>query len=285
MENGRLLRSLGMTDVSRIFALLAAFAIATGAGAQDRAAGTHSYRQVGSGAPVVVFEAGLGGTLDTWRTVQKDVSAFTETFSYNRAGHAGSPRAVGTGDAATIVAELRALLTARGLAPPYALVSHSAGGLYFPYYARNFPDEVAGVVLVNSSHWDQWERFRRVAPVAADPRSLRDVRSHIRREDEAFETSGREVLDSPSLRPMPLTVISAGLFTGSPNEPAAVAEQRARLWGQMQSELAAQMPNARHVIAERSDHFVQDAQPQLVVAGIRDMIEKVRSAPVETLSR
>src|SRR5689334_23832900 len=128
---------------------------------------SYRYRQAGSGVPVVVFENGLGDTLETWKSVQDDVSGFTTTFAYNRAGYAGSPSAVGTRDAATAVSELRALLAERGLAPPYLLVGHSLGGLYVQYYARNFPDEVTGLVLVDSSHWDQRERFRRADAAAA----------------------------------------------------------------------------------------------------------------------
>jgi pimeloyl-ACP methyl ester carboxylesterase len=272
-----------MTD-NQLFAWLATVAAlasgANGASAQQAAVAKHQSLQSGSGAPVVVFESGLGETLDTWRAVQKNVSAFTESFSYNRAGYAGSSRATGTRDAATAVNELRELLAARGLAPPYVLVGHSLGGLYMQYFARNFPDEVAGLVLVDSTHWggELSERMRREAPevAALDASQRRNIPSGILAEADALETSGREVRESPPLRPMLLTVISAGMFRPPPETRAAQGATLAKLKGEMQRELAAQLPDARWLIAERSDHFVQLEQPELVVAAVRDIVEALR---------
>lgn len=230
----------------------------------------YRYRQSGSGGPAVVFEYGLGDRLETWKSVQDEVSRFTETFSYNRAGYSGSPSAVGTRDAATVVRELRALLTERGLAPPYLLVGHSLGGLYMQYYARNFPDEVAGLVLVDSSHWDQTERIREVAPAMARAAVKQSGGlAGIRREEYgAFDLSGREVRDSPPLRPMPLIVLSAGRHAGSGMPDS--------LWDELQRELAAQSPVSRHTIAVRSDHFIQQQQPQFVWAAVRDIVVALR---------
>jgi pimeloyl-ACP methyl ester carboxylesterase len=251
--------------------LVALAACATGMRVAD-ADDTHKYRQTGSGAPVVVFESGLGNTFQTWHAVQREVGRFTETFSYNRAGYPGSPRAEGTRDVAAAVGELRALLTARGLSPPYVLVGHSLGGLYMLYYARNFPDEVAGLVLVDSTHWEQFERLRREAPetAAAAAQQARTLANAIRAEYAAIELSGREVRDSPPLRPMPFTVISAGLHPPPPPPPRtagthAGARSRvpeappAEFWDTLQRELAAQLPDSRHVVAERSDHVSGNA--------------------------
>jgi len=229
----------------------------------------YRYRQAGAGVPIVVFENGLGDTLDTWKSVQDDVSRFTTTFAYNRAGYAGSPSAVGARDAATAVRELRALLAECGLEPPYLLVGHSLGGLYVQYYARNFPDEVTGLVLVDSSHWDQRERMRRAdaSAVAVADREARGLSGVVRQENDSFELSGREVSDSPPLRPMPLIVLTAGQL------PRTVPKG---VWPELQRELAAQVPGARHTIAERSDHFIQRRQPQFVWAAVRDIVVLLR---------
>jgi pimeloyl-ACP methyl ester carboxylesterase len=224
---------------------------------------THRYRKRGSGAPVVVFENGLGDTLETWKSVQDDVSRFTATFVYNRAGYAGSASAEGTRDAAAAVRELRALLAERDLAPPYVLVGHSLGGLYMQYYARNFPDEVTGLVLVDSSHWDQRERMRRADPSGTAVREARGLSGVVRQENDSFELSGREVSESPPLRPMPLIVLTAG-------------QQPSDVWQELQRELAAQLPGARHTIAERSGHFIQRQQPQFVWAAVRDIVVALR---------
>ncbi|HEX5046601.1 MAG TPA: alpha/beta hydrolase [Gammaproteobacteria bacterium] len=257
-----------MINVRRLpsFVLLTVLAsCAIGASPSADAQPKWRYRQMGSGRPVVVLESGLGERLDTWKSVQHEVSRFTETFSYNRAGYPGSPAAEGTRDAVAVVDELRELLKRRGLEPPYLLVGHSLGGLYVQYYARNFPDEVTGLVLVDSSHWAQSERIREAAPSTAGdatkpPRLPPGI---VGEEAAAFDLTGHEVRDSPLLRPMPLIVLTAGK-SGGP------------LWPELQRELAAQVPGARHTIAERSDHFIQERQPQFVWAAVRDIVIALR---------
>src|SRR5580704_13182444 len=116
----------------------------------------HVVRLEGQGSRTVILEAGLGDTMEVWKDVQSRIAAgCTRTLSYNRAGYIGSDPAAGPRDAATIVAELRAELKRRNIDPPYVLVGHSLGGLYMQYFARNFPQEVAGLVLVDSTHWEQ----------------------------------------------------------------------------------------------------------------------------------
>src|ERR1700735_5593465 len=116
----------------------------------------HVVRLEGHGTRTVILEAGLGDTLDIWKDVQSRIAAgCTRTLSYNRAGYVGSDPAGGPRDSATIVAELRAELKRRNIDPPYILVGHSLGGLYMQYFARNYPKEVAGLLLVDSTHWDQ----------------------------------------------------------------------------------------------------------------------------------
>ena len=88
--------------------------------------------------------------------------------------------------------------------------------------------------------------------------------------------SGREVSDSPPLHAMKLTVLSAGVLAGTPGVSAAQGAQLAKLFGELQRELAAQLPDAQWRIAQRSDHFIQLEQPELVVSAIQDMVEGLR---------
>src|SRR5580704_8362447 len=116
----------------------------------------HVIRMEGTGSRTVILEAGLGDTMDVWNKVQPQIAAgCTRTLAYNRAGYQGSDPAIGPRDSATIVAELRAELKRRNIYPPYVLVGHSLGGLYMQYFARNYPQEVAGLLLVDSTHWEQ----------------------------------------------------------------------------------------------------------------------------------
>jgi pimeloyl-ACP methyl ester carboxylesterase len=119
----------------------------------------------GTGAVTVVFESGLGDTGKAWHSVQSSVAArCAKTVSYTRRGYGTGNSAEGLRDAEHIVAELRQRLAESDLPPPYVLVGHSSGGLYMQYFARRYPTDVQGLVLVDSMHWDQLNRVKAAAP-------------------------------------------------------------------------------------------------------------------------
>jgi pimeloyl-ACP methyl ester carboxylesterase len=111
----------------------------------------------GNGSPVVVLEPALGGFALQYAHIQEAVSAFTTVLAYDRAGQGWSDPGPGPRTPARLEEELWALLEKLGLRPPYVLVGHSLGGLLVRIYAGRHPKEVAGVVLIDSSHEDQNE--------------------------------------------------------------------------------------------------------------------------------
>jgi pimeloyl-ACP methyl ester carboxylesterase len=106
--------------------------------------------------PSVIFESGIGATSQNWARIQMAVSEFARTVSYDRLGLGWSTSAVSERIPSKVVEELRAMLQAAGIAPPYLLVGHSFGGLVARYFAAEYPDEVAGVVLVDAMRTDEW---------------------------------------------------------------------------------------------------------------------------------
>lgn len=114
--------------------------------------GQIAYVEVDKAAPVVVFENGLGGQLKAWNRVAPAIAETNTIFAYDRPGVGASTPTDRPRDAAGIVEDLRALLKSRHLPPPYILVGHSMGALDMQLYARRYPAEVAGLVLVDSTH-------------------------------------------------------------------------------------------------------------------------------------
>jgi pimeloyl-ACP methyl ester carboxylesterase len=119
---------------------------------------------VGQGSPTVVLDGGSGEMSADWVLVQREVSDTTRVCAYDRAGMGWSETGPEPRDAKQISNELHALLEGANIDGPYVLVGHSFGGLYMQTYAARYPDEVAGVVLVDSSQPDQFSH----QPVARD---------------------------------------------------------------------------------------------------------------------
>jgi pimeloyl-ACP methyl ester carboxylesterase len=106
---------------------------------------------VGQGSPTVVLDAGSGGFSAQWVRVQREVSGTTRVCAYDRAGMGWSEMGPEPRDAKQITGELHTLLGKAGIEGPFVLVGHSFGGMYMQTYAARYPDEVAGVALVDSS--------------------------------------------------------------------------------------------------------------------------------------
>jgi pimeloyl-ACP methyl ester carboxylesterase len=110
----------------------------------------------GSGGPAVLFEAGIAATNLNWHHIQQKVSCFTATASYDRSGLGWSSACRTLRTPRNIAVELHTMLASACIRPPYILVGHSFGGLVMRRYAIMYPEEVAGVVLVDPMRCEEW---------------------------------------------------------------------------------------------------------------------------------
>ncbi|MBU6318448.1 MAG: alpha/beta hydrolase [Alphaproteobacteria bacterium] len=129
----------------------------------------------GAGTPVIILQAGgdVTGSL-AWAPVHDQLAAMTRTCAYSRAGILWSDPRTDPFHPKEVATDLHAALTRTGVQGPYILVGHSRGGLYSLIFAGLFPDDVAGLVLADSSHPDQDRELRsagvaRKPPVIANP--------------------------------------------------------------------------------------------------------------------
>jgi pimeloyl-ACP methyl ester carboxylesterase len=217
---------------------------------------------------VVVFENGARGTIDKWEKVLAEVKKDATVFAYNRPGYANSEATDSTRDGKTIVEELRQVLQHKGLKPPYILVGHSLGGLYMQLFAKTYPNEVQGIVLVDALYPGVIKRpedfpfTTRVAKRLFFSPTVQHEVDHIHDTGEAiWALPGID--DKPMIRlfnvPKSATAIGVdfGVLT---NDPKVIAQVR-QLY-----------PKARKVIAD-SDHEMQTDNPALVVTAIRDVLD------------
>ena len=263
-----------------------------------------------AGNPTVILEQGLGGISSTWALIQPKVAKVTRVCSYDRAGMGWSDLSPEPRDAQHIAAELHTLLQKADIPGPYVLVGWSFGGLYARQYAGQYPDEVAGLVLLDSSHPDQWtstpegqaqfelnSRIYSVSPALARLGVMRVVgnlqpalnfpmpysgaikASFAASKDWdaqsaeflASPATTRQVNESGSLGDTPLFVLTA-------TEHGTPPEQE-QLWQSWQNDLAALSTNSLHKIVEGADHasFWLDAETAKVsIAAILQVVEAAR---------
>ncbi len=105
----------------------------------------------GSGSPTVVLEPGAGGSSSTLDLLTPAVARDTRVCVYDRAGRGWSEPATTPQHAGQIATDLHTVLQRGGVAGPYVLAGHSFGGLYALTFTARYPDEVAGMVLVDST--------------------------------------------------------------------------------------------------------------------------------------
>jgi pimeloyl-ACP methyl ester carboxylesterase len=274
---------------------------------------------IGTGSPTVILDSGLGDGFLSWSKVQPEIASFTRVCSYDRAGVGYSDPSSEARTSKVIAQELHALLQAAGIGPPYVMVGHSMGGYNVRAYTSAYRSEIVGMVLVDSSHPDQENRFppelknmegswRREAQFVAYsmpfgiPRLLGLCESNVQEraancnghsareqfaEFMAFPESAAQTSQSGSLADMPLVVLSHDPDKPSTDLPADLAKSVNDVWEKMQEELAHLSTRGTQIVAKNSSHYIQVDRPDVVIHAIRDVVDQSRKAevPPETPSR
>ena len=260
-------------------------------------------------APTTILEAGIGSFSSNWAWVRGDLARHGQVVSYDRAGLGWSERGAGSLDAGAAAIELHTALAEADIRPPYILAGHSYGGLIIRMFADKYRDEVAGMVLVDSSHPDQWIHIKasrdgrtvalgnRLMALLARLgvwRVLRAERSFIAglpareyAEMRAFlarpqgwsvaaealgawrRASRQQVNATRSLGDLPLSVLSV-------TEQDRYSEVLTRL----QRELATLSSNCQHVTVEGATHYTlvsEHRHAAVVTAAIRAVAASIRT--------
>jgi pimeloyl-ACP methyl ester carboxylesterase len=172
-------------------------------------------------------------------------------------------------------ADLHALLNTTKEPGPYVLVAHSWGGLIARFYASTYPDEVAGLVLLDAASEflqgtltpTQWERFVQASKELGEPKELEAV---------DYQPSVDALPADPPVVEIPPVVLSADKcwFT-FPGDDAAEAEATCQAWLAAQDQLA-EFLGAKHITDTNSGHFIQGEQPKLVIHSVRKVVVAAR---------
>lgn len=232
------------------------------------------YVRGGTGSPAIVLINGSGGPIEGWHRVFAGLEPLGTVVGYNRSGVGKSSKPSAPQTASAMVATLRALLAAIDIGPPWVLVGHSFGGLVANLLARTEPTLVAGVVLLEASTPEDIRSMPALeGPIARVVNRWLGVLFPTDSRSEAANAgrSAAEVAAAPPFPAVPLTVVT-GCKPALPwLVPAAAQAARAA----HQRGLVGLSPLGRHVLAERSGHFPQFSEPELVVRVVADMVASI----------
>ena len=123
---------------------------------------------VGEGSPTIILEAGLNEFSVQWAAIQEALQETNRVCSYDRAGLGWSDVADESFTVNRAVSDLHKVLSAANISSPYLLVGHSFGGVNMRLFANQYPQEVMGMVLVDSAHEAQFEQLPAVFASATD---------------------------------------------------------------------------------------------------------------------
>jgi pimeloyl-ACP methyl ester carboxylesterase len=287
--------------------------------------------RLGNGEPPVILEAGIAASSINWRPLQAELGTLTAAYSYDRAGFGWSRAEKRACTLARITEDLHAMLQAMQVPAPYILVGHSFAGYITRAYADRFPDEVAGLVLLDPLTPEEWSAptsaqrwslrggvwFSRAGGVLASLGVVRFCLWLLQRGNsraprsalalfgpKATETVGRILRELLKLPPETVRVIRARWSTPAffwtmatyiKSLPKCAAELRSVLFpphilvtvisGGHQPQvrldehaaIAAHSVRGRHIIAEKSRHWIHLDQPQLVIDAVREMLSLART--------
>jgi pimeloyl-ACP methyl ester carboxylesterase len=260
----------------------------------------------GSGSPTVVLEPGLGEASSVMSWIAPAVAEDTRVCVYDRAGRGWSEPAEGPQDAAQTAADLHTLLDRAHIPGPYVLAGHSFGGLYILTFAASYSDQVAGMVLLDSTapasgptpptktgSYDMVGRISALLPAVAHlgvirlygqsaygtlpPRSRDEARARSATAsdlasflNEFLEGSAatHQAASLVDLADKPLIVLTAG-------------REHDAAWLAAQDKLATLSTNSRHRIVADATHasLVLDASDAAAASqAIRDVVASVRTS-------
>jgi len=254
----------------------------------------------GSGSPAVVI-VGAGYSFD-WELVQPEVAKFTQVCSYDHSGVGWSDD--GPKDSCSLrVSEVHTALKNAGIKGPYVLVGHSLGGLVARVYAGRFPEEVAGMVFVDHSPYSLLASKPLPPPPSPKPPTLAGSgklpSGGIESDPNFSKLSARDrelhlwAIAQPRLEKalqenhemMPGCVQQADAIIKEQAHPlgdkplvdVSTDQHRSPAYVNFQGLLLSLSQNSKEMVAENSSHLVIIDRPDVVIDGVRQVVQSARN--------
>jgi len=237
--------------------------------------GMIEFAQLGEGVPTVVLINGGSGPIEGWYKVFYELAEETSVLAYNRLGVGKSDQPKSPQHGHSIVTTLRQLLKEINVNPPYILVGHSLGGLYANLFARQYPEEIAGVVMLDASHPEDISindtQGALIRGINKFLKAFDSFSSHKKWNEVNFvEETAKQIQQADSFPDVPLIVVSGDKM------PKMMPEHAFQIRRSNQMNLVQLSHQGKHILATKSGHFPQLSEPELVISAIQECIQMVK---------
>lgn len=263
------------------FILLVCLALSSAVSAQPQRLAVNEfeleYEIAGSGKHTVLLEAGAGAGMSDWDPVFNRIAEHATVIRYSRVGNGNSTaikRHFTSRDYADYASEL---LTKLAVKQPVIVVAHSYGGSISRDFAAAYPQQIKALLMLDPSSEHDVDILRAIN-LEQGNREIAQIKL-----DDMAEGMSNQYLDFWSKRPlpnypqikdMPVTVIAS---VKQVKEPANLffTDQGRQMWGELWQGWASAFPQGKAVLTANSGHYVQFDEPELVVAELVDLLQKL----------
>ena len=242
-----------------------------------------SVRDWGKGDPTVIIEGGLNQYKHKYFLISFFTSGITRTIAYDHAGVGDSTQNHDPRTLPNFVEELRILMKKKKLNPPYILIGHSSGGHIIRYYTYLYPEEVAGLIFIDSppEDWfkyirENWNKevyqkyFKWWYPEDPDMSNIKIV-ERLQYESNCDLLRGKTIPET----------IPVLMFTGNnvrhfrKDEAGKKADMKA--WAAMQYSLVKNLDDANQIVDPGIGHYPFKDKPVMVINEINGFVKKIKN--------
>lgn len=238
----------------------------------------------GHESPTVIIEGGLGCGTHYYDDLFERIGEVTRVISYDHAGIENSSVSPNPRTLDFFVSELRELMEVKEIHPPIILVGHSMGGHIARYYAWQYPDEVAGIVLLDPTPegWFNYIRSTRTPDERArfekyfHPDSSKWEGTHLE-ELRLFGKNDSMIMGKNIPSSIPVKVYTGPYFSeDSWRASVGYRAEDMEVWIRMQGEMLTGVEDGEQIVRPRVGHMFHRQRPALVMRGIEELIDRSR---------
>lgn len=233
----------------------------------------------GEGEPVIVFISGGGSDLKDFEIVQKEISKITKTISYDKLGIGKSELTDSPRTLENVSEELKELLEKeKVIGVPMIFVGHSMGGYVARYFLHRYPKNLAGLVLIDPGSEFLEQELRKIQTpheiMIADSTlnaQLKLVPKGFQMEVNAYPKHDSTLKTISIKTDIPITLLESNKVDEDDPFEVKLIEIQKRLYRDFQR----QVPQMELISTEKSGHFIQLEEPDLVINAIKKIITEV----------